>query len=138
MIDCNATINFFKEFRRMCKNNEVECKKCPIYKATINNATINFFDEDIEFYCCDDYVCTHTDKAIEIVQKWSDEHPQKTLLDDLKEKYPNCHWHNDVPSICPYDLGYEKEIHCKRGKIAISCKECWNRPLDEVKKNENK
>lgn len=61
--------------------------------------------------------------------------PRKTLLDDLREKYPN--YHHDIgdttPTICPCGLGYEEleeGIPCP----ANSCEECWNRPLDEVEK----
>ena len=73
----------------------------------------------------------YPEKAIEIVQKWSDEHPVKTLLDDLKEKYPNYHAcnKNGAPTFCPYRLGYEEKKNC----CVLTCKECWNRPLNEVK-----
>ena len=59
------------------------------------------------------------------------------MLDDLKEKYPNYDTlRDDIPCICPVQLGYEEERHCKDmgGERALSCKECWNRPLEEVKK----
>lgn len=112
-LDCNNIINFFKEFKRMCDS---------------HGLSYEIFIED------------NLEKAIAIVQKWSDDHPQKTLLEDFKEKYPNyCTCSDGMPSICPKTLGYEEERYCKKnweheGKILVDCKECWNRPLEEVKK----
>ena len=79
MIDCDNTKNFFKEFRRMCDSQDL-CKLCPISEAN-GRAT-----KAISISPCNFFVRDNLKKAIEIVQKWSDEHPQKTILDDLKER----------------------------------------------------
>lgn len=124
-MDCKITENYFKEKARMTTINDndicgIACEDCPLSRAN-NGENVN----------CRRFETKYPNKAIAIIQKWSDEHPQKTLLDDLKEKYPNYHTaNNEIPSICPYKLGYDKNKQCKK----FICKDCWNRPLDEVMK----
>lgn len=81
-IDCSKTINFFKEKRRMCNscNDVVGCENCPLH--------IYLNEMNIDSYC-EYFVSVHPEKAVEIVQKWSDEHSQKTYKDDFFEKLPN-------------------------------------------------
>lgn len=116
MIDCNITKNYLKEKKRMCENNS--CSTCPLTKSFPKGT-----------------VCIHTeytnlDKAIKIVQKWSNEHPQKTFLTDFLEKYPNVPLaKNGFPSICPYELVYTKEPYAGCG--TRTCKQCWNRPIED-------
>ena len=58
----------------MCKENEF-CSKCELYNrcflidANLTNIT--------------------AEETLAIVEKWSKEHPRKTFLSDLLEKYPN-------------------------------------------------
>lgn len=121
MIDCNKTVNFLNEFDRMC-NSYAHCDICEI----------GILNDDYD-YNCKKFILKNSEHAIDIVQKWSDVHPRKTLLDDLKEKYPNYQTsYDDVPRVCTYALGYDKEIQCRNFVPTITCKECWNRPLDEV------
>lgn len=122
-MNCKITENYFAEKARMTGANDngtcmIECAKCPLSLSNNGECESCFTLEKLYY-----------NKAIEIVQKWSDEHPQKTILDDLKEKYPNYHTvNNEIPTFCPYRLGYEENKKCKK----FTCKECWNRPLDEV------
>lgn len=67
------------------------------------------------------------------VEKWSAEHPQKTRLDDLKEKYPDVPLDDNGRLYCtPWHLGY-----CKGVDSCLNCnnfgaplKECWDMPLE--------
>ena len=54
----------------------------------------------------------------------------KTFADDFFDKFPNALKDEDgVPCVgCPHHFGY-CEYKCDH-----NCKECWNRPLSEVKK----
>lgn len=77
---------------------------------------------------CTELECTHPEKAIEIVEKWSAEHPIKTMLMDFMEKHQNAQLNdNGAPYVCPYVLGYED----KRPDICktLMCSECWSRPI---------
>lgn len=115
-IDCNVTINFLRERRRMCDSYGQECKDCVLRR-------VNRFPT----YTCSDYMYTHPDTVVEIVQKWSDEHPAKTRLDDLLEKYPNADIVDGKPLFYPVRLGYCKG--CDSCNIRGLAKECWNEPV---------
>lgn len=119
--DCSKIIDFYAEYQRMCsKENGLACSKCPL--SSNNNG------EDLG---CVAFIKVYTDKAVSIVQKWSDEHEQKTYMEDFFEKFPNavrdrygtpksC-W-KDIygDDTCDYDYGY--------------CDNCWRRPMEEENK----
>ena len=114
-IDCNITENYFKEKTRLCK--EYRCSTCPLNKDMPSYAQRCFTRE-----------MKNIEEAIAIVQKWSDEHPVKTIKDDFLEKYPKARMDvKDVPIICVNHLGYCVEC-------SDICSDCWNRPLSEVQK----
>ena len=114
-IDCSKTVNFAREYSRMC--NREECNECPASLA--NNGTD---------YDCERLLYSYPEVAVEVVQKWSDEHPVKTRLDDLKEKYPNVPLGEDgEPDIYPNSLGYCG--NCMKC-IKFTERHCWNEPVD--------
>ena len=80
---------------------------------------------------CGELEVMHPERAIEIIEKWSQEHPRKTFLSDFLEKYPNAKLcENDAPyGACPENLGYCEETYCETNKL--DCVACWNRPLEE-------
>ena len=119
-IDCSVTVNYLQEHTRMCKHHiaHAKCHECPM--GSSHNGT-NYNCESLLFEC--------PQKAIEIVQKWSDEHQIKTRLDDLLEKYPKVYISSgNTPSIRPYMLGYCENCddcvysHCE-------AEVCWHEPL---------
>ena len=78
MIDCSRTENYFAEKQRMTKKHKLNhggyscklnCADCPL--SHLNNYSTML---------CSDFETCYPEKAIAIVQKWSDEHPQKTYL----------------------------------------------------------
>ena len=115
-IDCSKTVNFLREYKRMCDSYE-HCGKCA-------------FNEPVrsEGLPCNAYCKEHPEIAVEKVQAWSDEHPVKTRLDDLLEKYPNADIVDGKPLFYPVRLGYCKG--CDRCNIRGLAKECWNEPVD--------
>lgn len=115
-IDCSVTVNFIKEWWRMCNAPSCNCG-CPVFGACQK-----------ENVSCTTYMGQHPDIAVEIVQKWSDENPVKTRLDDLLEKYPNVEIVDGRPLFYPARLGYCKG--CDRCNIRGLAKECWNEPVD--------
>ena len=117
-IDCKIAENFLKEWHRMCEHRL--CDECPM----------NELRKKKVFWECQRVVMNAPDEAVAIVQKWSNEHPVKTIKDDFLEKYPNAKLNaiDGTPKACPCNLGYEEEC------IANNCFACWNRPLSEVQK----
>lgn len=122
MIDCNITKNYFSEKARMSKTTKsgtckVVCEKCPL--SSDNNGVGE---------CYTDFEMLYPEKAIAIVQKWSDEHPQKTFVTEFLKNYPCAVVNGDgIPnSVCPYDLGLMDKQDCRK-----TCIECWNQPIED-------
>lgn len=124
MIDCSITENYFAERRRMTKTRngayyvcKLDCADCLL--SAKNNGT---------GVTCMDLEMLNPEKAIAIVQKWSDEHPQKTYLSEFLKNYPNAPLvHDGTPEICLRKLGLTDIKTCRVG----GCVECWNQPIEE-------
>lgn len=83
--------------------------------------------------CCSVYNWSDLEKRnrfIEVVEKWSSEHPQKTMLQDFLEKFPlaSLGYEGTPEDICPNGLGYTSESYCKNRPR--DCVKCWNRPME--------
>ena len=129
MIDCTKTENYFAEKRRMTKLTntgvcKIKCTNCPL--SDKNNGEGRF---------CVDYESHYPERAIAIVQQWSDEHPQKTFLTEFLKNYPNAELDHGVPKVCLKKL--EAVSGCaktKKGDVYISCYSCWNQPVEDGEK----
>lgn len=107
---------YLKELNRLC--NSYDCPDCPLNSCFCDSCELDLDASDKEI----------KDRIL-FVENWAKEHPQKTMLNDFLEKYPNIKLENGVPNwICPNDLGY-----CKDDSFCSnhSCSQCWNRPLEE-------
>lgn len=131
MIDCKATGNYLTERNRMCDMYvQRNCKGC------VYHTTDGCWRTTMEH--------NNPEKAIEIVQKWSNGHPQKTLLTEFLKFYPNAELNSvGCPNITPCKLGLItiKDI-CKDKCIWLNdkdncCKRCWNTPINEESVDEN-
>lgn len=124
-----TALEYLKEKERMTKDCEIDCDECPL--SMVNNpksTTCSRLEPDFPSI------------AISIVQKWSEEHPRKTFLQDFLEKYPKAELrYNKFPEICPYSLGYAENRQCvldmEERFCSEECEECWNRPLEEEENN---
>lgn len=97
---------------------ELNCADCPL--SSLNNDTSDKMS-------CFDFETIYPEKAIEIVQKWSDEHPQKTYLSELLKIFPNSSLDdNGTPIFCPYHLGFMSIDDCRND---LDCVKCWNQPI---------
>ncbi len=113
MIDCNITANYFAEKERLCAS-ILECIDCPLRHGND----------------CTNIENKYPKRAISIVQKWSDKHPQKTYLTELLENYPNAELDHGVPKVCLKKLGAVSGCaKTKKGDLYISCYSCWNQPI---------
>ena len=121
MIDCTKTTNYFNEKLKMTKRTknglcEIKCSNCPL--CSNNNG---------EGLSCLTFEMYYPEKAIEAVQRWSDEHPPKTYLSELLKHYPNAELDcNGTPKrICPPALGLMDIDDCDD-----NCIKCWNQPIE--------
>ena len=104
-------LKFLTELDRMC-NSFRNCEGCPFVDEGCRSAPTKEKAEDI----------------ISVVEKWSEEHPQKTRLDDFKEKYPHAPMSNKgFPETCCAHLGYCKDCDA----ALVDCKRCLTMPLEE-------
>lgn len=122
-MDCNKTINFLHELKRLCDSrdgcvaNAANKERCPMF-GVCEDALTRICAEDVE-------------TAIETVQKWSDEHPKKTYIQDFFEKFPKAQSKSDgTPYVCRKITygGKCPGIECDPG---IECYECWNELMEE-------
>lgn len=119
MIDCSRTENYFAEKQRMTKRRkdgicELRCRDCPL--CSENNGTS-------ESLSCTSFEMHYPEKAVAIIQKWSDEHPPKTYLSEFLKNYPNAPLNDDgIPKvICIQELGVTMTEECNN-----DCVKCWN------------
>lgn len=119
MIDCSRTENYFIEKSRMTKQQKngickLDCIDCPL---SIENNNTGF--------SCSYFEMRYPEKAVAIVQKWSDEHPPKTYLSELLERFPNVPLTaTGIPEdICPFHLGFMSKDDCRNDR---NCVKCWN------------
>lgn len=123
MIDCNITTNYFAEKKRMVKLTdtgvcEIKCTNCPLSKKNNGKGRL-----------CTDYELQYPEEVIAIMQKWSDEHPQRTYLTEFLKNYPNAPLYEigTPKGICPYHLGLMDKDDCP--KTYRDCVKCWNQPI---------
>lgn len=123
MIDCNIIKNYFAEKAKMTKLTntgfcEIRCQNCPL--SRFNNGEEQF---------CSKFELKHPERAISIVQQWSNTYQQKTYLTELLKTFPNTQLNtNGTPKeMCPHELGLNEIEDC--GKTDNACVKCWSQPL---------
>ena len=122
-MDCSKTINFFSELRRLCSLRRTcgaiaHDEQCPLH-GFCELAYSKIYAEDAI-------------KAVENLQKWSDEHPKKTYIQDFLEKFPKAQIDSDgSPFACRKKLYGGVRPNDKRCDRRETCKNCWNKPMEE-------
>jgi hypothetical protein len=124
MIDCSKTENYFAEKRRMAKRAEnglckLVCSNCPLCSVNNNKGQ-----------SCTAFEMLYPEKAIEAIQRWSDEHPPKTYLSEFLKHYPNALLKDDgtPKGICLHELGATSLDNCE---VDNACAKCWNQPVED-------
>ena len=128
MIDCSKTENYFAEKRRMTKRAKngpckLGCSNCPLCRINNNKGQ-----------SCIAFEMLYPEKAIETVQRWSDEHPPKTYLTELLKTFPNTQLNDSgtPKEMCPHELGLNEIEDC--GKTDNACVKCWSQPIEDDEK----
>lgn len=78
--DCDKILDYQHERARMCKTMS-DCKSCPLFLVS----------SDLECYL----VVEVAQKHIDVVQKWSDEHPEITKYDKFLEIIKGTEFENE-------------------------------------------
>lgn len=112
-----TALEYLKQKRRMTKNCSI-CFDCPL----------SYKNNGMKLSCCD-FEILFSEESISIVQKWAEEHPVKTIMQDFFEKYPEAlKTSAGNPLCCAKELGYVCIDDCNKYR---ACYDCWNRTLEE-------
>ena len=101
-------IKFMKEKKRMCESYSM-CTEACLLKKPVDESRLT----------CLGYCFAHPEEAVEIVEKWSSEHPKKTRQSELLKAFPNAEIENGIAVACPKSL--DKNVECE---TLSSCVEC--------------
>lgn len=109
-----------KTYNRCCST-YLFCAKCPI-AATRDRLNTT----------CSSFLKDHPDVLEPILEKWEQEHPERTILTEFLEHYPNAQLARDgtPEDVCPSNLGYMNIDDC----TVEDCMRCWNRTPEEASK----
>lgn len=114
-------VKFLKEHGRMCKSFEEKCDGCQIDDLRIGHGG-----------SCLALMTKLPEECVAIVEKWSAEHPVKTRLMDLLEKFPKFSMGpNNLPMPLPRLFGYCGRERCQGCEHQNEEESCWNLPLEE-------
>lgn len=113
----------------MCKDmKKTNCQCCGFY----NRIEVRQFCE----YSCIEKSIEEADaeRAVRIVQNWSDKNPPKTYLSEFTKAFPHCRIHRaDVPFFCLKNLGvpFTDSCNLEYSPNNKKCQDCWNTPINE-------
>lgn len=116
-----------KDLKRMCK--KTKCKDCPFSNGKGDNCLV--YTTDILLGNTLVYLTPECfpDNADEIVDKWVEEHPVKTYMQDFFEKFPNApRGAEGSPKICPHQIYSEISAD---DRCPEDCLKCWNQEMKE-------
>ncbi len=115
-MNCNDTMTFLMERKRMCELNISNCWKCPAkgLGCTLVPSAYSEYDHK---------------NLLNAVKKWSDEYPVKTYKDDFLEKFPKAPLNGyGIPLAC------RKCVYENYDCQGIECGKCWNEPMKDKTK----
>lgn len=123
-MDCSKITNFLAELQRLCDSRDsctadaVNKEQCPMF-GLCEDALIKLCVEDAT-------------KLVEIIQKWSDEHPKKTYAQDFFEKFPKAQSCSDgSPFVCRERIYGGIRSTLENCDYTGACYRCWNEPLND-------
>lgn len=124
IMDCNKTTNFLAELQRLCDSrdrcmaNAANKEQCPMF---------GFCEEALTKIGIKDAT-----KLIEAIQKWSDEHPKKTYVQDFLEKFPDAQSCSDgSPFVCRKRIYGGIHSTLENCDYTGACYKCWNEPMND-------
>ena len=123
-MDCSKTINFFAEAKRLCDSrtaceaDAVNKEQCPMFEVCGRPLAEVRAEEIIT--------------AVEILQKWSNEHPKKTYAQDFFEKFPDAQSNSDgTPFVCRKRIYGGIRSTLEDCDYTGACYRCWSEPLND-------
>ena len=110
-------VTYLKIEKRLCDG---MCKDCPL-SSDINGTNL----------VCTSFAHNNPEKAVELLEKWEKEHPQRTYMQDFLEKHPNAQrYTNEEPCACRCEV-YGGKCPSREAALELDCIKCWNEPMEE-------
>lgn len=122
MADCSKTVEFLREWLRMCETEEK-----PVAGSFCGNCQIHEKSGEL---LCSTWVKTNGSKALAIVQKWSDENPVMTWAGKLRELLPNANIGSIIERGCPHEY-FGSVAPIPSGCCTVLCDDCWSSEYKE-------
>lgn len=115
--DCSKVLDYIHELRRLCDHES--CRDCPFdYMEDCNNMDID-------------------QSMIDTLQKWSDEHPEKTRAEAFLEMFPKLKKDDAAMLRLPCFKILSGDNPCCARMKGDKCWECWSQPYNgEFEKEE--
>lgn len=121
MADCSKTKVFFEELDRMCNtvNGYGEVEDCVFYKP--------------HYGCCGymHWLPDGVEKAVTVLQKWSDEHPKKTRQSEFIKMFPNAQMERRHLAFCP--KLFNNTLKCRKdgsGGCRVCIEKYWSEEVE--------
>jgi hypothetical protein len=107
-------VEFVRERERMCSENS-SCNQCDFYKSLVEPDGMS----------CKTWVAEYPEKTVAFVEKWSKEHPRKTLQSVFLEQYPEARIGDDgVLQILPCSISASHRD--TRGNCVNMRRDCYD------------
>lgn len=126
IMDCSKTINFFPELKRLCDSRDrcaadaANKEQCPMLGLAFCGSSAT------------DVSAEKIIKAVDNLQKWSDEHPEKTYAQDFFEKFPKAQSNPDgTPFVCRKRIYGGIHSTLENCDYTGACYKCWNEPMND-------
>lgn len=102
-------VQCFEEYDRMCRQfRDCLCQGCGINEKSNGDG-------------CNDYIKSHPEEAVEIIERWSLDHPRPNRQNKLLEAFPSAKVESGVLTFCPTDM--DSNFECPAME-ELSCLEC--------------
>lgn len=111
-------LKFIEERNRMCKLFSPGCEGCRIDEAKPVMSE------------CVLWMIENPEKAVQIVEQWSQEHPRKTRQDVFMAHYPDAALDDGVLRVCPRNVYKSAELNCNNTTCYFCKRVFW---MQEVK-----
>ena len=114
-------VEYFKERTRLTKSCEIGCKECRL--SSYNNG---------KEMSCDSIERCFPELAVEIIEKWSSEHPKKTRQSEFIKIFPDACVIDEILRVCPakVDVNCISKAECIRTKCPDCCKTYWHAEVE--------
>lgn len=118
-------LKFIEERNRMCDRYwqaDGDCDGCPLVYTRECNEMRNMVDDSGKA----------VGQVVEIVEKWSREHPRKTRQDVFLEQWPNCMMGDDgIVGMCPRNIDKMYVCNLSRSGECTDCRrEFWMQEVE--------